>query len=551
MKLKIAALLIASVTMTANTSYGFELLDRMLGRAGCSSCEAPITPSCGCGGTGLMDKVLNRSLCEAQSCGCEAVAPAIGYEPVQADCGCQAAAPSCGCEAPAPSCGCSKRGGLLQRMADGVGGIDCGCETAAPSCGCEAAPVVETSCGCDAAPVVEASSCGCDAAPAFEPHTTRRGGLLARLGMSCGASPDSPCGFDAAPVMAASPCGCDATPVVEASSCGCEAAPVVEASSCGCNKPSGLFSRLGMSCGCDAAPAVAASPCGCDAAPVVETSCGCDAAPAVQPRGLLCKRSSGMFAGMGIDCGCETSTAPTVATSACGCDAAPAVAASPCGCDAAPVVAASPCGYDAAPVVGTTSCGCDAAPAVGSSCGGALGSPCRLASRHSSTRGKLSLMDRLRGNRIPRDRDGKVIGVYNDGCNPPCPNTPASDCGCGGVVAPAPCTSCGGGEVIYSGDVPMVPMGGCANGMCGSTPAYDGSVALPAAAATTAIATGDEAVPFEPSSDETEGVIVDDNGDVEPVERRDITQPSISDEEDNPLVDPGAFIQRGSNAFGS
>ena len=97
-------------------------------------------------------------------------------------------------------------------------------------------------------------------------------------------------------------------------------------------------------------------------------------------------------------------------------------------------------------------------------------------------------------------------------------------------------------------------MGGCANGMCGSTPAYDGSVALPAAAgATTAIATGSsEASPVEPISDETEGVIVDDNGDVEAdVERRDVTQPSISDEEDNPLVDPGAFIPRATEAFGS
>ena len=59
----------------------------------------------------------------------------------------------------------------------------------------------------------------------------------------------------------------------------------------------------------------------------------------------------------------------------------------------------------------------------------------------------MTLRDRLRGNRLPRSREGRVLcGCPNDGCNPPCP---------GGCDDYAPvdsgCSSCGGGEVISYG----------------------------------------------------------------------------------------------------
>ncbi len=447
MNLKIAAMLLISVFMSANTSYGGDLLDRMLGRAGCSSCATPVDNSCGCGGGGLMDKLSSRG--SDQCCSGDVLT-------VDSDAG-------CGCEAAAPSRGCDNGGGLLARLSSGLGGLKRGCGSApaveASPCGCETAPVVEASpCGCEAAPVVETSACGCDAAP-----------------------------------VEAAPCGCEAAPMVETSACGCEAAPVE--SSCG--SAGGFLSRLrGIGHGCGSAPAVEASACGCEAAPVVEAApCGV-AAPEAAP--ATC--GSRLFGRLG-------------------CNSSPEVS-SGCGCDAAPVV---------------STCGCNE-PAVGC---GATG----------SSRPKLSLLDRLRGNRIPRDREGKVIGVSNDGCNPPCP-VKAADCGCNtGYVIDTPCRSCsayGDGEVIYSD---AMPVSGCANGMCGSTPVYGEGVALPAAAAT--IDSGSNiAAPVDPDASATEGVIEATEAESS-IERRNVTQPSVSDEENDPVVDPGAFLPRRSNAIGS
>ena len=164
-------------------------------------------------------------------------------------------------------------------------------------------------------------------------------------------------------------------------------------------------------------------------------------------------------------------------------------------------------------------------------------------------------------NRVARDRDGKVIGVCNDGCNPPCPQEPAP---CGGhvpaeapyVVEAAPCSSCstcGGGEVIYSD---AVPVGGCANGACGSTPIYGEGVILPGAAAATAISVdSDDSDASEGSGSRVDPVVPDSTegalqGVQEEVERRDVTQPSVSDEENDPIVDPGAFVPRATNTIG-
>ena len=99
--------------------------------------------------------------------------------------------------------------------------------------------------------------------------------------------------------------------------------------------------------------------------------------------------------------------------------------------------------------------------------------------------------------------------------------------------------------MIYSD---AMPVQGCANGMCGSTPIYGDAVALPAAAAAVSSdseGSGSRVDPVVPT--DTEGALEA----VEDVERRDVTQPSVSDEEDDPIVDPGAFIPRATNTMGS
>ena len=107
--------------------------------------------------------------------------------------------------------------------------------------------------------------------------------------------------------------------------------------------------------------------------------------------------------------------------------------------------------------------------------------------------------------------------------------------------------------MIYSD---AVPVEGCANGVCGSTPIY-GDVVLPSAAAATAISVdSDDSDASEGSGSRVDPVVPDSTqgtlqGVQEEVERRDVTQPSVSDEENDPIVDPGAFVPRATNTFGS
>ena len=468
MKLKFAAIvMIASVALSCDTSFGCELLDRMLGRAGCSSCEAPTAPSCGCGGGGLMDKIMSKSA----GCGCGG-SDMLTYDatmdcgPVGTPCGCEAASVAdCGCAAPAAA-----------------PVADCGCEAAAPACG----------------------GGGC--------------GLFSKLRGSAG-SLGGGCGCDApAPVA---DCGCAAPAPAPVADCGCEAA----APACG-GGGSGLFSKLrgsvgsiGGGCGCDAPAPIADYGCAAPApAPVAD--CGCAApAPAIAPV---------------ADCGCEAPAAggcglgkglfskflkPSCGTSApvsdCGCSAAvpafvPAPVVSPCGCDA--------------PVSG----GCGSA---GGECG---------------PRGKLSLLDRLRGNRIPRTKEGVVIGACNDGCNPPCPQQPVADCGCGAPVEAAPCNSCGGGEVIYGDAQPYD--GGCSTCQGSS----EGQIIYGDAAAVAAPVMMDSAgetnvAPVVPADDanSTEGVI--ESGDASEA----VEDAVDAVKEASPVVDPGAFVPSRRTTVGS
>lgn len=486
MKLKLAAIaLIASMTLSCNTSFGCELLDRMLGRAGCSSCEAPQAPSCGCGG-GLMDKIVSKSA----GCGC-CGGDMMTYDanmncgPVASDCGCEAAAaPSCGCEAPvAEPCGC-----------EAAPAPACGCETAAPSCGGGLnlfSKFGKRSCGCGspAPAIAPVADCGC-AAPAP---------------VDCGCSAPAPapvtdCGCEApaAPACGGGGCGLFSKLRGGKSGCGCEApAPVAD---CGCEAPAPV-----ADCGCEAPVA----DCGCEApAPVAD--CGCGVAKKPCSLGLFSKFKKAGCGGAApvADCGCE---APAPVAD-CGCGSPAPVA--DCGCEAPAV---SDCGCET-PVA---DCGCGASAVSTCGCNGAV-------------RGKLSLLDRLRGNRIPRTREGVVIGSQcNDGCNPPCPNQP-TDCGCGApAYQAAPCTSCGGGEVIYSD---AQPTGGCS--ACGTSEGqiiYGEPVAVPATSMGSEEATN--VAPVEPAVDAnaTEGVIESGDG----------------ASEASPVVDPGAFIPRRRTTVGS
>ncbi|QDT02321.1 hypothetical protein K227x_06970 [Rubripirellula lacrimiformis] len=245
-------------------SFGFDLLDRMLGIKGCGSaasccdtgCDIPscaVEPNCGCEapscdtgcnscdkGCGLLGKLHAKSCLSEPNCGCEA--------------------PACGCEVPSCDTGCNscdKGCGLLGKLhaKSCLSEPTCGCE--APTCGCEApAP-----CGCESVPSCD-SGCGC---------STKKCGLLSKMfscNKGCDAGCDSSCG------------GCAIEP-----SCGFEVASCD--SGCGCSAPkckigngqllSRLFGNLGhKGCGCDSG---CDAGCGCSAEPTcgIDAPCGCSA----------------------------------------------------------------------------------------------------------------------------------------------------------------------------------------------------------------------------------------------------------------------------------
>src|SRR6187551_920138 len=128
--------LVVSVGLCSQ-SFGFELLERMLGLndCGCNSCcQSACEPSCGC------DKGCEPSCCAQEKSCCAAEQSCCAAEP---SCGC-AAEPSCGCQQ--SCCGRRHHGDLFC----GLRGLfdchkchkSCGC-AAEPSCGCAA----EASCG--------------------------------------------------------------------------------------------------------------------------------------------------------------------------------------------------------------------------------------------------------------------------------------------------------------------------------------------------------------------------------------------------------------------
>jgi hypothetical protein len=183
-------------------SFGFDLLDRMLG------------VSSGCCDSGCCE-----ATCGAAACGCDngcAAGPACGC-----DNGCDACAePACGCAD--TSCCCSHRHGrhLLDRLFGCHRG--CGCASACePACGCEAA-----ACGCDnGCDACAEPACGCAETACCGSHR-HCGGLLGHLfrcrkSCGCASACEPACGCESAcdNGCAAPACG---APVVS------PAAPVVQ-----------------------------------------------------------------------------------------------------------------------------------------------------------------------------------------------------------------------------------------------------------------------------------------------------------------------------------
>ena len=383
-KLALATLLV-SFALSCSVSEG-QLIDRMLSKAGCSACGT----TSGCGG-GLL----------SGGCGLgigENLKGRIG------DCGCGAAAP-------VADCGCGEVAAPV---------VDCGCSAPAP------APIADCGCGEIAAPA--ATSCGCGGAALMQNLRNRFDGLGSRvptIGSNLAARAPV-IGFGAG---AAGDCGCGA-PVAD---CGCGAPAPAPIADCGCGAPI-------ADCGCSAPAPAPVADCGCSApapapAPAPIASCGCDAAPASAPSAggcqLLNKLRERMSSfGSGGGCGCAA--APVASDCGCGAPAAPIVTPaieSSCGCSAPAPAPVSDCGCGApAPAPVVSDCGCGAPAPVVSDCGcggGGHGGVAVASARgglFNRPQSNLTLLDRLRGNRIPRDRDGRVIGSgNNNGCNPPCP----------------------------------------------------------------------------------------------------------------------------------
>lgn len=211
-------------TSFCSQSFGFDLLDRMLGLkgSGCDSscCDTTLgthssfggyEPACGiedpCGGCATEPTCgigsgfgLGSACggCAEAACGCEVVS----------DCGCAS-----GCDT---ACGANKRGHLLHRLFSGLGCGNHGCDSA---CGDVCGGACGDACGGYADP-----SCGCESGHGHGLLGGHRGGHGLFGGPSCGCEGLNDCGCGAA----ASDCGC---------ATGCD-------SLCGGNRRGGLLKRL-------------------------------------------------------------------------------------------------------------------------------------------------------------------------------------------------------------------------------------------------------------------------------------------------------------------
>ena len=172
MKLKMVIATLVFGMAFCSSSYGFELLDRMMGRSGCggcatSCCDTPVTSGCGCdAGTSCCDggrafrchsfgSFFNRG---CGGCGligggcCGAVDAGCGCNGGNAGCCGDAVNAGCGCDAGCGS-GCGNGGGLFSglfrnRCGNGCGAVDAGCGCNGGNAGC-CGNAVNAGCGCD------------------------------------------------------------------------------------------------------------------------------------------------------------------------------------------------------------------------------------------------------------------------------------------------------------------------------------------------------------------------------------------------------------------
>ncbi len=287
-------LIVGSLVIGASLSgqsFGFDLLNRMLGGSGC-----------GCAST-CCDTSVSGPSCGSEMAGCGA-APSCGSEMA----GC-AAAPSCGA---GPSCGAELASCDPCSGAKGCG-PSCGAELAScdpcsgaagcgPTCGAEMA-------SCDPCAGSAGPSCGCEAPRkrcCNKPLLGLLRGIKAEMhAVKCSLSKPifsccdngcdkgcDPCG-SAAPSCGAEACGCGAAPSCGAEACGCGATPSCGAetacapascdSGCGQKKHCGLLSKLFACHGkksCDeGACDSCATPCSSCSSPAASV----EAAPAAAP----------------------------------------------------------------------------------------------------------------------------------------------------------------------------------------------------------------------------------------------------------------------------
>lgn len=311
-------------------------------------------------------------------------------------------------------------------------------------------------------------------------------------------------------------------------------APVTVSEPCGCEAAPAPFTvepvAISEPCGCGAAPAVASAP--------ITESCGCAAAPAAG--GCLLDRLKRNMDSTHTGGGCGCSATPV--TEAFDATAVPSVTPI---IDSAPVVLASGSGCgcgEAAPVAHVaSSCGCNAG---GSSCG------CGSAHGGAVQRPPLTLRDRLRGNRVARDREGRVIGASSNGCNPPCPQRQEPSCGCGCEAPPVPvpfdtgCSTC----------AQPVPCQSCQGEVIqGQVIGAEGEVIGAPILASPAVIDGDSSTVEESIITEEDPVedAIDSVDPVSPIDADDVKdaiEKVVPGLKDTPSVDPKAFIFRNGNS---
>ncbi len=190
MKLKMVIATLVFGMAFCSSSYGFELLDRMMGRSGCggcatSCCDTPVTSGCGCdAGTSCCDggrafrchsfgSFFNRG---CGGCGligggcCGAVDAGCGCNGGNAGCCGDAVNAGCGCDAGCGSgCGngCGLFSGLFRnRCGNGCGAVDAGCGCNGGNAGC-CGNAVNAGCGCNGGNAgccgnAVNAGCGCD-----------------------------------------------------------------------------------------------------------------------------------------------------------------------------------------------------------------------------------------------------------------------------------------------------------------------------------------------------------------------------------------------------